>query len=119
MKSKSSLTNDGGVTDQVRHWEIDKVIDWDRVLAVPKVRARKPPVWLWTSSEGLGNSSVSSFYDGDIDILPLSRYDNDTLAPADWHIKQYFEDRFVEQLSKISPGYTKAAYLEEAFDKGQ
>jgi hypothetical protein len=55
---------------------------------------------------------VSSFYDGDIDILSLSWYDNDTLAPADWHIKQYFEDRFVEQFSKISPGYTKAVYLE-------
>jgi hypothetical protein len=49
------LINDGGVTDQVRQWEIDKVIDWDRVLAVPEVLARKPPVWLWTSSESLDN----------------------------------------------------------------
>jgi hypothetical protein len=113
------LINDGGVTDQVPQWEIDKVIDWDRVLAVPKMLARKPPMWLWTSSEILDNSSVSSFYDGDIDILSLSWNDNDTLAPADWHIKQYFEDGFVEQLSKISPGYTKAVYLEESYGKGQ
>ena len=52
-------------------------------------------------------------------FLPPSRYDNDTLAQGDRQIKQHFEDRFVEQLAEIYPGYTKDSYLEEAYGKGR
>ena len=73
VKRKPSLMNEDSAVDQVQLWEVDKGIDWDRVLAVPKILARKPPAWLWdTNSDNLDNLSGLSAYDGDIDILPSS-----------------------------------------------
>jgi hypothetical protein len=75
-------------------WEIDKVIDWDRPLAVPAVLAREPPLWLWNVNGG-------------------------SLTPDDQHVKERFETTFAEKLGGLYEGYNKATYLEEAYGKGR
>jgi hypothetical protein len=120
VKPKSPSPKNSGGNGEEQQWEIDNVIDWDRILAVPTVLARKPSMWLWeTLSDCLDNLSFSvlSTYNGDIHIIPPN--DNDKLAPADRQVKQYFEHKFVEQLAEIYPSYTKAAYLDEVYGKGR
>ena len=49
VKQERSLSSDNGAGGETYYgvWKIDKIIDWDRVQAVPPVLARKPSVWLW------------------------------------------------------------------------
>lgn len=102
-------------------WLIDMVIDWDRVQAVPSVLARKPPVWLWDFSDDTGRASIASDYDGDIDLLEPTRYDNDSgrLSADNQHIRRHFEDRFVSELANVYPGYDQEAYVQESYGHGR
>ena len=102
-------------------WVIDMVIDWDRVLAVPPVLARKPPVWLWDFSDDSDRASIASDYDGDVDLLNPSRYvaDNGRLAADDVEIMRAFEHGFVERMKVVYEDYSREAYQEEAYGKGR
>ncbi|KAL6990218.1 hypothetical protein U1Q18_052146 [Sarracenia purpurea var. burkii] len=102
-------------------WEIDKVIDWDRILAVPPVLARKPPVWLWDFSYDSEHPSIPSDFDGDVDHFTPSRYDIDSgrLSPDDQRIRQHFEENLILGLRNHYEGYDRASYLEEAYGKGR
>lgn len=120
IPADNNYTLDETHESEVR-WAIDKVIDWDRALAVPPVLARKPPVWLWDFSDDIGNSSISSDYDGDVDLLPPARYDIDggRLSPEDQRIKKHFEDNLILGLARMYKGYCRDVYLEEAYGKGR
>ncbi|KAF2725351.1 hypothetical protein K431DRAFT_291017 [Polychaeton citri CBS 116435] len=112
---------DGGNGKETYQWEIDKVIDWDRVLAVPAVLARKPPIWLWDFSSNSEHPSIASDFDGDVDQLTPSRYDTGSgrLSPSDQEIRQHFEDNLVIGLSNLYPGYSREEYLEDTYGKGR
>lgn len=102
-------------------WLIDMVIDWDQVLAVPVVLARKPPIWLWDFCDEFAHSSLASDYDGDVDLYPPGRYDvsSGRLSVEDQQLRQRFEDRFIDGLAQICDGYSREAYDEEAYGKGR
>ena len=105
-------------------WIIDKVIDWDKVQAVPPIFARKPPVWLWDFLHEQYCSKPDKYeeftYDGDVDLLPASRYDHgqSTFSPDDRALRTYFEECFAGTMQKIYPGYNIEAYRDEAYGRG-
>lgn len=86
-------------------WVIDMVVDWDRVLAVPPVLTRRPPVWLWHSSEA-ECPSISSDYDGgDDDFLDPTRYDagGGRLSAENRRLKEHFEKMITRALGDVYP----------------
>ncbi|KAK4615564.1 hypothetical protein CLAFUW4_09973 [Fulvia fulva] len=102
-------------------WTIDRVIDWDRVQAVPPLLARKPPVWLWDFSEDDEHSSLPSIYDGDVDLLSASRYDRDEgrLDTQSQLLRTHFEEGFIRQMQKLYPEYNAEIYREETYGRGR
>lgn len=48
-----ATNNDNTHTPAKRKWVISSVLDWDDVLSVPLILARKPPSWLWRNEEKL------------------------------------------------------------------
>jgi len=102
--------------------EITGVLDWDDVLVVPSVLARKPPVWLWDYSEDETlPSSVLANYDGDVDLLPPELYNkaSDRLSEEDLNAKQFFEEATCNQLYGGSGPASREAYLDDAYGRGR
>ncbi|KAF2857443.1 hypothetical protein K470DRAFT_172657 [Piedraia hortae CBS 480.64] len=109
-------------------YKIDKVIDWDRVQAVPAMMTRRPPIWLWDYTNemwahqtGVAIQSVRSDFDDDAGHLDPTRYDagNGRLSPDDQQIRDHFENQLVQGLGKIYQGYDRSDYFEEAYGKGR
>jgi len=76
------------------HWVLGGVIDWDDVLSVPLVLARKPPSWLWFNEEDRVWSQNRD------DPLPRELTQDELL------IKAYFD----QLMEKASPGYIVDTY---------
>ena len=102
--------------------EIVGVLDWDDVLIVPSILARKPPVWLWDFSEDKSlPSSVLANYDGDVDLLPSELYGEASgrLSEEDLKAKQYFETEICNQLYGGCDPVSREAYLDDAYGRGR
>ena len=105
-------------------WAIDKIVDWDKVLAVPPLLTRKPPTWLWDFSDDTYRSSrpsISSDYDGDVDLFSPSRYDSEgsRLSQEDQQTREHFEERFISGLAAMYGEHDKKTYQEDAYGKGR
>jgi hypothetical protein len=105
-------------------WIIDKVIDWDRVQAVPPILARKPLVWLWDVLHDSYRSNPDNYdrftYDGDADLLPASRHDpaQGDFSPEQEAVRAHFEKCFVREMQKLYPRYNAEVYQDEAYGRG-
>lgn len=75
-------------------WKISGIIDWNEAEALPKPLARRPPAWIWSSSDEL-----SKFHGSDEYVIQEVDKDSRTL-------KAYF-DATVE---RALPGYCEDAY---------
>ena len=79
--------------------KVTGLVDWDRVLSVPLVLARKPPAWLWLSEEEMESSHT--WWDGDFDEVEL--------GPSE--LRTLFEQKMVEKVG--------GKYVEDALGKGR
>lgn len=98
------------------------VLDWDDVLVVPSVLARKPPVWLWDFSDDESlPSSILAKYDGDVDLLPPELYNEvgNRLSEEDFQVKQSFETAIINQLYGELGSAGRKAYLDDAYGRGR
>ncbi|TVY18959.1 hypothetical protein LARI1_G002453 [Lachnellula arida] len=75
-------------------WVLGGVLDWDDVLSVPRVLARKPPSWLWCDEE-------DRVWSQNRDEPPLRDLTQDELL-----IKAHFD----QLMEKASPGYLEDTY---------
>lgn len=102
--------------------EVTGVLDWDDILVVPSILARKPPVWLWDFSEDdTLPSSVLADYDGDVDLLPPGLYNeaSDRFSEEDSHVKQFFEVAICDQLYGDRGPASREVYLDDAYGRGR
>jgi len=102
--------------------EVTGVLDWDDVLVIPSILARKPPVWLWDFSEDESlPSHILAYYDGDVDLLPPELYNKagDRLSEEDLQVKQFFETEITNQLYGDSSPASREAYLDDAYGRGR
>lgn len=83
-------------TENSQKWTINGVLDWDDVMSVPLVLARKPPTWLWFDEDKCTNSCS-----GDRDTKPQR-----DLTPDELLIKAHFD----QVMSRASPTYIEDAY---------
>jgi hypothetical protein len=76
-------------------WAITGVLDWDDVLSVPLVLARKPPAWLWFNEEERntwdGNTDANPHRDLTEDELLIKAHFDQIMARAD---PTYMEDTY-------------------------
>ncbi|KAF2857554.1 hypothetical protein K470DRAFT_170367 [Piedraia hortae CBS 480.64] len=116
------------VTRTDEGYRIEKIIDWDGVQAVPPVMARRPPIWLWDTTDemwdftiGIEMESVGSDFDGDADLLDPRRYNacKGRLSDDERLIRTRFEERLVQGLGEIYEGYNMRDYMEEAYGNGR
>jgi hypothetical protein len=121
LKLRTDSSNDEANVSGEEGWEIDKVIDWDGVYAVPSILTRKPPVWLWDDLHTGEHASLASDFDFDYDMLDLARYDSisERFSAESQQIKQQFEHSFVAAMSEIYPEYDHACYVDEAYGRGR
>lgn len=75
-------------------WVLGGVLDWDDVLSVPRVLARKPPSWLWCAEE-------DRVWTQNRDEPPPRDLSQDELL-----IKAHFD----QLMEKASPGYLEDTY---------
>lgn len=80
-------------------YKVTRVLDWDSILSVPLVLARKPPAWLWLPE--METTSSGDWWDGDVDELEL--------GPAE--LRELFECVMEERVG--------GKYAEDAFGKGR
>lgn len=102
--------------------DVTGVLDWDDVLVIPAILARKPPVWLWDFSEDENlPSPILAYYDGDVDLLPLELYNgaSNHLSEEDLQVKQFFETEITDQLYGGSSHASQEAYLDDAYGRGR
>jgi hypothetical protein len=78
-------------------WAISGVLDWDGILSVPLVLARRPPIWLWCNEK-----ERSSAWSGNLDVPPARELTQDELL-----IKAHFD----QIMAKASPSYIEDAYF--------
>lgn len=78
-------------------WEITGVIDWDEVLSVPRIFARKPPSWLWVHPDTRPDTWM-----GDLDDNPGRDLTDDELL-----FKAYFD----REMERLVPSYIVDAYF--------
>ena len=119
-----TLRNDNGNGDETGGGKIGKIIDWDELLVVPPVLARKPPEGFWDVSDDTEYSSLPIGYDADVDLLPTSRFGvvgigGARISTDDQQITQYFGDSLVQGQAKMHPGYNRTVYIDEAYGKGR
>ena len=124
MKQMRTLRNDNGNGDETGGGKIGKIIDWDGLLVVPPVLARKPPEWLWDISDDTEYSSLPIGYDADVDRLPTSQFGvvgigSVMVSTDDQQITQHFEDSLVQGQAKMYPGYNRTVYIDQAHGKGR
>ena len=94
-----SIDGNTGKTHQSKsEWEVTGVLDWDDVISVPRILARKPPVWLWFNED-----NRNAAWSGDNDIPPLDLTHDQLL------IKAYF-DRI---MARADP-----TYIDDAYNRG-
>lgn len=93
LENRASLQHN--TSEWSSRWEITGVLDWDDVLSVPLVLARKPPAWLWFDEED------RSSWDGNNDVDVNRDLTHDELL-----IKAHL-DRI---MSRASPTYTEDTY---------
>jgi len=80
-------------------WVISGVLDWDDVLSVPLVLARKPPSWLWCDEDHRDLS-----WDGNRDTKPDRDLTEDELL-----IKAHFDQIMARNIP---------TYIEDAYHRG-
>lgn len=117
-----SRTRITGETSLHPSWRLDKVIDWDDVKVVPVPLTRQPPVWLWDFSDDTsGHPSISSDYDGDVDLFATDRYapKSERLSPENAKIKEHFEQCFIRGLRELDSSMTTDAYFDDAYGSGR
>ena len=102
--------------------KLNAVLDWDNALVLPSILTRRPLTWIWDFSDVSAddNDSIASDYDEDYDLFEPHRYDacNGRLSEEDQAMRTYFEQAFVEKLSRRVPNYNMETYQDEAYGKG-
>ncbi len=78
-------------------WVITGVLDWDRIMSVPLVLARQPPIWLWCNED-----ERSSAWSGNLDVPPSRKLTDDEFL-----IKAHFD----HIMPKADPSYIEDAYI--------
>ncbi|KAN0093868.1 hypothetical protein V8E51_017052 [Hyaloscypha variabilis] len=86
-------STDGALT---KNWVVSGILDWDDVMSVPLVLARKPPFWLWINEDTHG-----SIHEGNGEINPHVGLTQDDLL-----IKAHFD----QIMARGSPSYIDDAY---------
>jgi hypothetical protein len=85
-----------------KDWQITAILDWDEVLAIPRMLSRKPPVWLykfdiqddsiqgnpdlmgaWEEGLGLDERRLKAHFDREIE-KSLPGYGNDAYGAGTW-----------------------------------
>jgi hypothetical protein len=77
-------------------WVITGVLDWDRILSVPLILARQPPLWLWCDEK-----YRSSAWSGNFDVPPARELTQDELL-----IKAHFD----QIMARANPSFIEDAY---------
>ena len=102
--------------------KLNTVLDWDDALVLPSILTRRPLTWIWDFSDVSADDhdSIASDYDEDYDLFDPHRYDacNGRLSNEDQAMRAYFEQAFVEKLSRRVPNYDMETYYDEAYGKG-
>ena len=81
-------------------WTISGVLDWDDVISVPLVLARKPPTWLWCREDDRSTRYLRE--EGvDLDIQPARELNRDELL-----IKATFD----QTMARYCPSYIEDTY---------